>query len=154
MQRSREGELFTEIVLAVFKLGGLLIAEGDELTKDLRLSSARWKVLGALANSDVPMTVPQIAYSMGQTRQSVQRLTDLMAKAGILEYRNNPHHKRAKLVALSSKGKKIFDLLEQKQIPWANSNSAGISASDMEVTVSVLRKMVGKFEKQTGELKR
>ena len=146
MQRSSEGQMFTEIVLEVFKLSGLLVAEGDEITKELGLSSARWKVLGSLAYSDVPMTVPQIAHSMGQTRQSVQRLTDAMEKDGILTYQNNPLHKKAKLVALSNKGRDLFNLLEQKQIPWANSNASGINIKEMDAALSVLRKMIQRFE--------
>ena len=146
MKRSPEGQLFTEIVLEVFKLGGLLITEGDELTREFGLSSARWKVMGALAHSDAPLTVSQIAHSMGQSRQSVQRLTDTMEKAGILLYQHNPHHKKAKLVSLSGKGKEVFQLLDQKQIPWANSSSADISAPELEVALRVLRKMVRKFE--------
>lgn len=146
MRRSQKGQVFTDIVLEVFKLGGMLIIEGDKLTEELGLSSARWKVLGALAYADAPLTVPQIAHSMGQSRQSVQRLADVMEKAGILEYRRNPHHKKAKLVALSKTGEEIFELLEQKQIPWANANATGISLSDMEITLTVLRKLVRKFE--------
>jgi len=117
MKRSNEGQVFTEIVLEIFQLSGLLIAEGDLLTKEVGLSSARWKVLGALAHSDVPLTVPQIAHSMGQSRQSVQRLTDAMGQDDFLVYQSNPHHKKAKLVTLSKKGKEIYELLEQKQIP-------------------------------------
>ena len=146
MLHSDQGRVFTDIVLEVFKLSGLLIAEGDALTRELGLSSARWKVLGALAYADAPMTVPQIAHAMGQTRQSVQRLADAMEKTGILSYRDNPYHKKAKLVALSAKGRQVFELLEQKQIPWANHNAAGIGVKDLQVTLSVLQKIARQFE--------
>lgn len=146
MKHTREGQLFTDIVLEVFKLGGLLITEGDELTKELGLTSARWKVLGALSQSDTPMTVSQIAASMGQTRQGVQRLSDSMANAGILAYEDNPHHKKAKLVAMTSKGREMFAALKKKQTPWANKNSADMGSKDMEVTLEVLREMVQKLE--------
>jgi DNA-binding MarR family transcriptional regulator len=142
MQHTKQGKMFTQIVLELFKLNGLLIAEGDQITQELGLSSARWKILGALALSLHPMTVSQIANQMGQTRQSVQRLADAMQQDGFLDYHENPHHKRAKLVVLTSKGEKIYKLLEQKQIPWANSSSANISAGDMDVTLSVLKKMI------------
>ena len=36
--------------------------------------------------------------------------------------------------------------LDEKQIPWANSSAAGISATDMDVTMSVLRKMIQNFD--------
>jgi DNA-binding MarR family transcriptional regulator len=146
MRHTKQGQLFTQIVLELFKLNGLLVAEGDQITKEHALSSARWKILGALALSSHAMTVPQIANNMGQTRQSVQRLADAMHKDGFLDYQVNPYHKRAKLVALSNKGEQIYSLLERKQIPWANSSSADISVGDMDVTLSVLKKMIKAFE--------
>ena len=146
MKHLKEGQMFTEIVLEIFKLSGLLVTEGDVLTKDLGLSSARWKVLGALVLSNTSMTVPQIAHSMGQSRQSVQRLTDALEKDGFVDYLNNPHHKKAKLVMLSQKGKEIYKLLDKKQKPWGNSAATGISFSDMQTALSVLRKMSQRFD--------
>jgi len=145
MQHTSQGQLFTEIVLALFKLNGQLVVEGDQLTKGVGLSSARWKVLGALALSQNPMTVSQIANTMGQTRQGVQRLVDTMHKDGVLDYQENPHHKRAKLVTLTSEGKKIYKSLERKQIPWANSNSASMNVKDMKIALSILQTMTQTF---------
>ena len=146
MAHTPEGQLFTDIVLEVFKLNGLLVIEGDQLTKDLGLSSARWKVLGALALSHSQMTVPQIARAMGQTRQSVQRLVNEMRDDGFLVFQVNPHHKRAQLIALTAKGKKIYARLEQKQRPWANAIAARTKASDLKVASSVLKKLIEKLE--------
>ena len=146
MKHSKEGRVFTEVVLEIFKLSGLLVTEGDVLTKELGLTSARWKVLGALALSDSSMTVPQIAHTMGQSRQSVQRLTDALEQDGFVNYSNNPYHKKAKLVAFSGKGKEIYKLLDEKQIPWANSAATGISLADMQTALSVLRKMSQRFD--------
>lgn len=146
MQHSRKGNLYTDIVLEVFRLGGLLIAAGDDMAKNLNLSSARWKVLGALAHADTPMTISQIATSMGQTKQGVQRLSNEMEKDGILAYKPNPYHKTAKLVAITPKGKELYLAMMQKQIPWANSISRGINVKNMEVTLDVLRKIAQRLQ--------
>jgi DNA-binding MarR family transcriptional regulator len=148
MHHTEQGQLFTQIILELFKLNGLLIVEGDRLTKAFGMSSARWKVLGALALSPHPMTVSQIAHAMGQTRQGVQRLADAMQKDGILNYQNNPQHKRAKLVVLSNQGKKIFEALDKKQIPWANAHSANMDVDAMETTLSVLQTMTQALDHQ------
>jgi len=145
MKHTKQGQLFTQIVLELFKLNGLLVAEGDQITKELGLSSARWKILGALALSPQPMTVPHIANEMGQTRQGVQRLADAMHRDGFLDYQENPHHKRAKFVVMTNKGLEIYTLLEQKQIPWANNSSAAISAEELDVTLAVLNKMTTEY---------
>ncbi len=141
MQHTEEGRLFTAIVLEVFKLGGLLATEGDKLTKTLGMTSARWKVLGALAGFDAPMTVSQIAGSMGQTRQGVQRLSDVMVKEGVLAYEDNPNHKTAKLVVLTDKGREVYQELDARQIPWANDNAADLSPEELDIAVRVLEKM-------------
>ncbi len=46
---------------------GLLNNEGDsKITEELRLSSARWKVMGAIEKSTDLVTVSQIGRIMGQ----------------------------------------------------------------------------------------
>lgn len=146
MQHTKKGELFTESILEIFKVSGQLAAEGDRLTKKLGLSSARWKVLGALRMSKKPLTVAQVARVMGLTRQSVQRLSDAMLKDGLLVYQDNPHHKRANYVVLTEKGKEVYSIITEIQIPWANKNSKDLSVEDLNTTLSVLRKIALLFE--------
>lgn len=141
MRHTPQGHAFTEIVLEAFKLSGLLTAEGDRIAETQGLSSARWKILGSLARSDDPLTVPQIAQVMGQTRQAVQRLVDIMHEDGLLAFLDNPNHKRAKLVTLTSKGKKIYAKLKEKQIPWANQYSSHFNKTDLETTLATLKKI-------------
>lgn len=145
MKRTQKGEMFTQIVLATFKLSGMLAIEGDRLTQPQKISSARWKILGALAYSDTHLTVSQIARNMGQTRQSVQRLVDVMTKDELLELLENPQHKRAKLVAMTTKGETIFSNMDAIQIPWANDKAESFNARDLEITLKTLRNLTEKF---------
>ena len=146
MPHTPEGKLFTDIILELFKLNGLLVVEGDQLVKELGLTSARWKVLGALYKASDPLTVPEIARIMGQTRQAVQRLANEMNKDGLLNTQMNPNHKSAKFLVLSEKGKEVFEVIEKKQVPWVNSVAEGLDVADLKVTISVLQKMIGRFE--------
>ncbi len=139
MQYTKKGKLFTDAVLEIFKVSGQLAIEGDRLTKDFGLSSARWKVLGALQMTDHPLTVAQVARVMGLTRQAVQRLADAMEKDGLLIYQDNPHHKRARHVVLTESGKQAYSMISDIQIPWANQKAKDISVADLEATLSVLR---------------
>ncbi len=146
MNDLKKADVFTEIVLEVFKLSGLLVAEGDRLTKPLGLTSARWKVLGALSLADESMTVASIARTMGQTRQGVQRIADEMEKEGIVRYKDNPNHKRAKLITLTSKGATVFEKLTTIQYPWAEEKSKPIDLKEMETTLCILKNMTKQFE--------
>ena len=86
MRSNRNGELFTQLTLEIFRVSGMLNTEGDELTKEFGITSSRWKILGAAEMSEGPVTVPQIGRTMGQSRQAVQRLVDVMKKDGFQHY--------------------------------------------------------------------
>ena len=141
MDASQKGTVFSDIVLEVFKLGGLLVSEGDHMGKEFGITSARWKILGALSLSGEPQTVPQIARSMGLTRQAVQRLVDAMHEDELLLFHENPDHKRAKLISLSKLGDAVFSKLGEKQLGWAMKCSIGISKAELEATLSVLKQI-------------
>ena len=145
MKHSPKGHTFTEIVIETFKLSGLLAVEGDRISAPLDLSSSRWKILGALERAESPLTVSQIARNMGQSRQAVQNLVNIMMEAGLIELRENPNHKRAKLVVTSTHGKAVYTRMEAIQIPWANEHSAEISMKDLETTLKTLKKISGLF---------
>lgn len=142
MPHTPEGKKFTSLLLEVFKLNGLLILKGDRITKESKLSSARWKVLGALAEKNGSMTVPSIANKMGQTRQAVQRLANEMVRDDLLFFQDNPNHKRAQLLNLTDKGKDTFKKLEEKQIPWANKIAKEFSEAELQQALTTLQKLI------------
>ena len=137
--------LFLDLVLSLFRLNGLLIAEGDAMTKQLGLTHARWKVIGAIALSSAGLTVPGIARVLGQSRQAVQRITDVMVEDGILAYTENPKHKRSALVTLSEQGKDTYNMLREVQDPWAIENTEDIPIEELEVTLRLVRRLIKKF---------
>ncbi len=129
---------FTYLVLAVFRLNGDLLAAGDKLVADIGLSSARWQVLGAVALAGTPLTVSQIARKMGLTRQSVQRVVNELTADGLVDLRENPHHRRAKLVVLPEAGERAYGLADQRQATWANRITDGLPADDIAAAARVL----------------
>src|SRR5262245_46135608 len=101
MPRTPASRALTELILEVFRLNGRLLAAGDALTRPGGQTSARWQVLGAL--DEASGTVADIGRRMGLTRQSVQRITDLLEADGLVSYLDNPAHQRAKLAALTAR---------------------------------------------------
>lgn len=142
------GEVFTKITLEIFKVSGLLNLEGDKITEEFGLSSARWKVMGAIVKSNEPITVSEIGRAMGQSRQATQRVVDIMAKDGLLDMLGNPHHKKAKLIALTEKGVEVYEQLDKKQEKWAVSGAEDIAREELDNTLSTLRKMVDYLERK------
>ncbi|MEU1547226.1 MarR family transcriptional regulator [Nocardia sp. NPDC005745] len=97
-----EQELFATAAITSFRLNGQFLAVAEELARPAGLTAAWWQVLGAVTRT--PLPVAGIAREMGITRQSVQRIADLLVDKGLAEYRPNPAHRRAKLVAITESG--------------------------------------------------
>jgi DNA-binding MarR family transcriptional regulator len=139
--------LFLDLVLSLFRLNGLLIAEGDDMTEALGLTSARWKVIGVIALSNSGLTVPGIARVLGQSRQAVQRITDVMVTDGLLSYQSNPKHKRSVLVVLTEEGKTAYKDLRDVQDPWAIDNTEDIPIEELDAGLRLVRRLIQKFDK-------
>src|SRR5262245_10905778 len=133
------GEALTDLVLAVFRLNGRLLAAGDRLVADLGLTSARWQVLGAIALSPSLQPVAWLARSMGLNRQGVQRIVNEMRDDGLIELRPNPNHRRAHLVALTRRGQDAFSAATKLQAPWANALAKGIMPNELAAASRTLK---------------
>ena len=139
--------LFLDLVLSVFRLNGLLIAEGDDMTEALGLTSARWKVIGVIALSSSGLTVPGIARVLGQSRQAVQRIADVMVTDGLLSYHSNPKHKRSVLVVLTEEGRAAYKDLRDVQDPWAIQSTDDIPLEELDAGLRLVRRLIQKFDK-------
>ncbi|MFF1557849.1 MarR family winged helix-turn-helix transcriptional regulator [Streptomyces sp. NPDC058279] len=96
-------DLLSRAALGVFRLNGQFLAVSEDLARPAGLTAARWQVLGAVLRE--PLPVAGIARVMGITRQSVQRVADLLATNGLAEYVPNPAHRRAKLLRPTEEGR-------------------------------------------------
>jgi DNA-binding MarR family transcriptional regulator len=144
--RSAEADALTALILEVFRVNGDLLSEGDRLAGEFGQTSSRWQVLGAIRNR--PDTVAGIARDMGLARQSVQRTADLLAVEGLIEFADNPAHRRAKLVRLTSSGRETLMAISGRQIEWTNglARAMGLEAEQIERATDVLRHLRTELE--------
>ncbi len=129
---SKSIDTVTEIILIVFRLNARLLEQGDRLVQPLGLTSARWQVLGAIALAGEPQTAPQIAVSMGVTRQGVQKQLNLAVAEGLVEAHPNPRHQRSPLHALSATGQVAYDDAMALQRVWAKSLGQGLTLPELQ----------------------
>ena len=78
------------LTLETFRLNGALIALGDAVAAPVGLTSARWQVMGAVAEARGALPVSGLARNMGLVRQSVQRIVDELTTLGLLRLAPNP----------------------------------------------------------------
>jgi DNA-binding MarR family transcriptional regulator len=98
--------LLSSLAQTAFKLNGQFLDLAEHLARPAGITAAWWQVLGAVVRD--PLPVAQIAREMGITRQSVQRIADLLVDRGLAEYRDNPAHRRAKLLAPTQQGRAVL----------------------------------------------
>src|SRR3712207_8526101 len=79
------------LVADVLECAGALRRYGDALTSPLGQTEVRWAVMSVLFGG--ARTVPQVARRLGVTRQSVQRVANLLAAEGLIESVANPDNR-------------------------------------------------------------
>jgi DNA-binding MarR family transcriptional regulator len=139
-------DALTNLILEVFRTNGRLIAAGDALVAPVGLTSARWQVMGAIAFSDGPKTVAQLARAMGLTRQSVQRIVNELAQANFVQLVENPDHKRAKRIIFTKSGTVLFAAASKRQRPWAMALARNLDANDIDRSSALLRALQIRLE--------
>ena len=149
----KSDDVFSDLIVMVFRLNGRLIEAGNRLVGDIGLTSAWWQVLGALALSPAPLPVAHIARNMGLARQSVQRIADLLAEKGLVRFEANPHHQRAKLVVLTAEGAAAVRAAQERQRPWARAMATGLTMERIAAALETLTHMdQHRSEEHTSEL--
>lgn len=144
-RRTAAGDRFSAIAIAVLQLGALLERAGDAIAEPAGQSAARWKVMGLV--DDEPRTVADIARIMKLARQSVQRVVDALLADGIVAEQDNPAHQRARLVALTPRGRKALDQIEEVQHAWANRVAARLGATVLERAPELLEHLLDAVER-------
>ncbi len=146
IKRTQQGEALTELILEVFRLNGAMLDAGNQLTKPLGLTSARWQVMGAIELSGQPLTVSQIARRMGLARQGVQRIVNDLESLGLLLFKPNQDHKRAPLVAITAEGQKTMKKVGAAQSKWVNQLAEELSPRRLAEATKTLQAVREKSE--------
>ena len=88
-----------------------------------------------------PLTVPQIAEMRPTSRQRMQRLADELEADGLVEFIDNPKHRRSKLVRLTPKGEAHYRELNARFLSIASTMGVALSEADIRKTTEVVRQL-------------
>ena len=144
-------EALTDLLLTMFRANNLTLAWGDRLVSPLGLTSARWQILGAIAQADKPQPVAWLARDLGANRQNVQRIVNDLVSDGIVSFEPNPHHKRAQLVVLTRKGQQTYEVALGLYNPLVAALANGMPSEDIETAHRVLSALQAKLEQLTDQ---
>ncbi len=144
-----EQALFSTAAITSFRLNGQFLSIAEELAAPAGLTAARWQVLGAVLTE--PLSVAGIARAMGITRQSVQRIADLLVADGLCEYRPNPAHRRAKLVAATESGRAAVHRINPQHAEIAHRLAEELGPTEFAATVATLTRLAAALDAITAE---
>lgn len=136
---SENQDRFSRTAIGAFRLNGQFMSVAEELAKPSGLTAAWWQVLGAVLRE--PLPVSGIARSMGITRQSVQRIADLLVARGLAEYVPNPAHRRAKLVRPTEEGRTAVSGISPAHAEFAGRLAEELGEEEFARTVRVLERL-------------
>ena len=142
--QAEAGALLTDVILTTFRLNGRLMEVAQEFAVEGEITAAWWQVLGGVL--DEPRTVAEIGRRMGMTRQGVQRVADLLVERGLAEYRPNPAHRRAKLLACTEAGYWAIRRISLAVVPWGNRIGEEIGAAELRGALATMRRLVAVLE--------
>jgi DNA-binding MarR family transcriptional regulator len=90
-----------------------------------------------------PLTVPQIAQMRPTSRQRMQRLADELAAEGLVEFIDNPKHRRSKLVRLTRQGDASYRDLNARLLAIAATMGRDLAEPDVRGATAVVRQLSG-----------
>jgi len=137
---SRPGELlrnlFNELVYTYFPLR----AFGDQITARFGQSTAEWGLLRSLDERG-DQTVAALARSRPVARQWIQRLANQLSRQGMLEFVDNPDHKRAKLMRITPAGCTLLGQIASVLEPRAAAMQREFDERELSRTLDTLHKL-------------
>jgi DNA-binding MarR family transcriptional regulator len=124
----------------VIRLHGQLGAAGDGLARPAGQTSARWQVLAGA--EDGSRSVADVARTLGLARQSVQRVADLLEGDGLVAYAENPRHRRARLLLLTTAGRDVLTAIQVRQRGWADRLGEEMGERQLRQASAVLERVL------------
>src|SRR5262249_21688611 len=107
-----------------------------------------------------PQTVPQMARARPVSRQHIRASLEPLLAEGLVQYVDNPHHKRSKLVDLTQKGAARLDAINRREDEFFNALQTHFDGKEVRRAAGILRRLrdflaQGELpRKKTGSLRR
>ena len=86
---------------------------------------------------------------MGLNRRGVQRIVGELVAEGFVELKDNPHHRRAKLVVMTAKGYQAHDAALRAQAPWVNMLGERFDPKSIEEAGRILEALRQRLERSS-----
>lgn len=130
--------MLSDLIAMCALLARLDEAAGTHELSGTGIGPAQRRVLDLLAQNG-SMTVPALARSLGQSRQSMQETVNRLDGAGLVVRSENPGHRRSALVVLTRAGGELITLLRETTAGRLDGIAARLEPGDIDTALSVVQ---------------
>ena len=134
----------TWLIRRSFRLMGVRV---DQYLEDLDISACDRSVMDYLYPNH-KLSVPQIAGLYDVSRQFIQSTVNTLQERGIVEFLDNPRHKRSPLISLTDEGSRLYENIRTRDEAAFTEIFSGISEADNETTHRTLKILVKNLSKE------
>jgi DNA-binding MarR family transcriptional regulator len=110
-----------------------------QATAGFASAGGEWGVLRMLVKQGA-QTVPDMARSRPVSRQHCQTICNALEAEGLVEFVDNPKHKRSKLVRATKKGRARFDAMRKQFLDAAGLYAPLFTAAEIATATDVCRR--------------
>lgn len=107
-----------------------------EATAGFASAGGEWGVLRSLVKEG-PQTVPEMARTRPVSRQHCQTICNALEAQGLVEFVENPKHKRSKLVRPTKKGRDRFQSMKKQFLGAAGAYAHLFTADEIKLATDV-----------------
>jgi DNA-binding MarR family transcriptional regulator len=140
----------TEEWRRLYEAFALLRKETDRALAPLTVTVAQAYVLAVLDVVGRPLPVTELARAMLQESPSVTRLIDRMSHRGLVKRLSDPTDRRRSLVAVTEKGKRVFQQLRRPAKETSDEAFGVLSARERSTFHRLLLKFAGAARQRAG----
>jgi DNA-binding MarR family transcriptional regulator len=135
-----KGEAIADLILEVAQFFFRVRAAGQKAGFFTSWGAGAFGFMRSLALVG-PLTVPEIARMRPTSRQRMQRLADELSAEGLVEFIDNPRHRRSKLVRLTRNGSRHYRRLNVRLLEIAATMGADLSEADIHKCIQIVRRL-------------
>ncbi|MBK1688007.1 MarR family winged helix-turn-helix transcriptional regulator [Rubrivivax gelatinosus] len=144
--RSSPAASVSDLMTAAQRLQARRLARAHTLLAPLGLTGARWQLLDAIVRAGEPQSAPQLAATLGLTRQGVQKQLDLLAADGLLGAQPNPRHRRSPRYGPGAAGQRLHASASALQAAWDARLAAGLPAAELADALGILKALHARLD--------
>ncbi len=140
-----DGARLHDLFREVFALRAALAGRMDEVHEQAGLRTPQARAADVLTRLG-PVTVPDLAARLGVSRQFALTVCNELESLGLLEFADNPRHRRSRLAALTAEGRRVLARFREREAAFLGQVLPDLDPGAVDAARDLLRRIRNRVE--------